>query len=117
MLFRSHEKYDGSGYNENREKDDIPLNARIFAIADVFDALTSERPYKKPFDFDQAIQVISDGSGSHFDPLLVESFAAIAAELHREYANRDDEKPRRDLADIVDEYFRNGAELIVQQPS
>lgn len=109
-----HEKFDGSGYNENRSARDIPLNARIFAIADVFDALTSERPYKKPFEFDKAMQILSEGSGSHFDPELIGAFREIAEPLHREYANRDDEKPRSDLASLVDEYFRNGAELIAR---
>lgn len=107
-----HEKFDGSGYNENRSAQDIPLNARIFAIADVFDALTSERPYKKPFEFDKAMQILAEGSGSHFDPDLIDAFGDIAEPLYRVYANRDDDKPRRDLATVVDEYFRNGAELI-----
>jgi HD-GYP domain-containing protein (c-di-GMP phosphodiesterase class II) len=107
-----HEKYDGSGYHENLAGNDIPLNARIFAIADVFDALTSERPYKKPLGFDEAMRILKEGGGNHFDPSLVEAFAGIAPDLHRAYANRDDESPRKDLADIVDEYFRDGAELI-----
>ena len=107
-----HEKFDGSGYNRSLAREDIPINARIFAIADVFDALTSERPYKKPFDLEQAMSIISEGGGSHFDPSLVEAFAELAPDLYRDYANRDDEKPRNDLASIVDEYFRNGAELI-----
>ncbi len=107
-----HEKYDGSGYNEAKRADGIPLNARIFAIADVFDALTSERPYKKAFDFDRAMGILSEGSGSHFDPDLLTAFSGIARTLHEDYANRDDDKPRRDLAAIVDEYFRNETELI-----
>ena len=107
-----HEKYDGSGYHANLARDDIPLNARIFAIADVFDALTSERPYKKPFSLEEAMNILVKDSGSHFDPSLVDAFGAIAADLHRDYANRDDDKPRHDLAAIVEEYFRDGAELI-----
>lgn len=109
-----HEKFDGSGYNEKRSAREIPLNARIFAIADVFDALTSERPYKKPFEFDQAMQILAEGSGSHFDPDLVDAFGEIAESLYRDYANRDDDKPRSDLAILVNEYFRNGAELIAR---
>ena len=107
-----HEKYDGSGYPESLANKIIPLEARLFAIADVFDALTSERPYKKPFSLEEALAILDEGSGSHFDPPLIEAFRGIAADLHREYANRDDAGPRRDLAAIVDEYFRDGAELI-----
>ena len=112
-----HEKFDGSGYHENLAGTDIPINARIFAIADVFDALTSERPYKKAFDFDKAIQILREGSGSHFDPDLMDTFAQIASPLHQDYANRDDDKARHDLAEIVKEYFNDEVELIMETKS
>lgn len=109
-----HEKFDGSGYQNKLAGVDIPLNARIFAIADVFDALTSERPYKKAFDFEKAMQILRESSGSHFDPDLLDAFNRIAQSLYRNYANRDDDKPRRDLAEIVGEYFNDEAELVVE---
>ncbi|HEV3410555.1 MAG TPA: HD domain-containing phosphohydrolase, partial [Chthoniobacterales bacterium] len=69
-----HEKFDGSGYPYGLKGRDIPLYGRIVAVADVFDALTSERPYKKAWDLDRATQLIRDSSGGHFDPMVVEAF-------------------------------------------
>lgn len=66
-----HEKWDGSGYPYGKKGEEIPLSARIVAVADVFDALTSKRPYKEPFSFDESLQIIIDGSGTHFDPEIV----------------------------------------------
>ncbi len=66
-----HEKYDGSGYPEGLVGNEIPLSARIVAIADVFDALTSERPYKSAYSFEEALELIKAGSGQHFDPEIV----------------------------------------------
>lgn len=66
-----HEKFDGTGYPNQIQGSDIPLSARIVAIADVFDALTSVRPYKDAWDIDQALGYISEQSGKHFDPELV----------------------------------------------
>ncbi|NKF50530.1 response regulator [Shewanella sp. WXL01] len=69
-----HEKWDGSGYPNGLSGNDIPLCARIVAIADVFDALTSERPYKKPWSIEQATVFLQEQSGKHFDPYLVPLF-------------------------------------------
>ena len=69
-----HEKWDGSGYPFGKKGEEIPLSARIMAVADVFDALISERCYKKAMPFDQAVEIIRQGSGAHFDPKLVEVF-------------------------------------------
>ncbi len=79
-----HEKYDGSGYLQGLRGESIPLNARIFAIADVFDALTSKRPYKEPWAVDAAIAMLEQDSDSHFDPKLVSTFVTIAPALYRE---------------------------------
>jgi two-component system response regulator RpfG len=68
-----HEHFDGSGYPRGLRGDDIPLEARIVALADVFDALLSERPYKKPWKVDQAVELIRSESGGHFDPACVEA--------------------------------------------
>ena len=69
-----HEKFDGSGYPNGLAGENIPLAGRIVAISDVFDALTSTRPYKKAWDIDKAVALIEDGAGKHFDPHLVKSF-------------------------------------------
>ena len=69
-----HEKWDGSGYPNNLKGKDIPLVGRVSALADVFDALTSERPYKKAWKVDDAVGFIKENAGSHFDPELVELF-------------------------------------------
>lgn len=72
-----HEKWDGSGYLLGLNGDDIPLPGRIVAVADVFDALTHDRPYKQAWPTDQAIKEISKLSGSHFDPKVVDAFLAV----------------------------------------
>lgn len=69
-----HEKFDGSGYPNALHGGSIPLSGRICAVADVFDALTSERPYKHAWPFDSALQTIRKGSGNHFDPDCVDAF-------------------------------------------
>lgn len=66
-----HEKFDGSGYFSGLKGDEIDIYGRITAIADVFDALTSERPYKKPWSFEEAVLFLHNESGKHFDPKLV----------------------------------------------
>ncbi len=69
-----HEKFDGSGYPRGLAGEAIPLFGRIVAVADVFDALTSERPYKKAWSIEDASKLLRDGSGQHFDPACVEAF-------------------------------------------
>jgi putative two-component system response regulator len=69
-----HEKFDGAGYPRGLKGEDIPLFGRIVAVADVFDALTSERPYKKAWDIERASQLLREGKGKHFDPACVEAF-------------------------------------------
>lgn len=71
-----HEKFDGSGYPRGLRGHAIPLFGRIVAVADVFDALTSERPYKKAWPLEDAVRFLEDGRGAHFDPLCVEAFLA-----------------------------------------
>jgi len=72
-----HEKWDGSGYPRNLRGEDIPFAARIFAVADVWDALTSNRPYRKPLSPDEVRKIIRENSGSHFDPKVVEAFLEL----------------------------------------
>ncbi|MBB5021858.1 HD-GYP domain-containing protein [Desulfurispira natronophila] len=74
IVLYHHERYDGSGYPYGLAGDEIPLAARIVALADVYDALSSERCYKPEFPRDQCKQIILDETGAHFDPMIVESF-------------------------------------------
>jgi putative two-component system response regulator len=76
-----HEKWDGSGYPRGLKGTDIPLQGRLMAIADVYDALISDRPYKKAFSHEEAVQIISDGRGRHFDPDLADLFFKISDEF------------------------------------
>ena len=76
-----HEKWDGSGYPGGLKGEAIPLFGRIVAVADVFDALTSERPYKKAWDNERATALIRESSGQHFDPMCVDAFFAVWDEV------------------------------------
>lgn len=78
-----HERFDGSGYPQGLSGEDIPLSARIVAIADVFDALNSKRHYKDAFGFEKSLEIIKDSAGSHLDPVLVEIFLDHRKELKR----------------------------------
>jgi len=75
-----HEKWDGSGYPDGLKGDQIPLDARIFAVADVWDALRSDRPYRKGWSREKALQYIREQSGKHFDPQVVEAFLGMKVE-------------------------------------
>ncbi|MGC8820384.1 MAG: HD domain-containing phosphohydrolase [Fervidobacterium sp.] len=85
-----HEKYDGSGYPRGKKADEISIEGRIVALADVFDALTTKRPYKEPIDFDVAIQIIKESSGKHFDPTVVNAFLSRINEVRRIYEKLKD---------------------------
>jgi putative two-component system response regulator len=78
-----HEKVDGSGYPNGLKGDEIPLEGRIVAVADVFDALTSDRVYRKAFDFEQAIEMMREGRGTHFDPRLLDVLLADLESFRR----------------------------------
>ena len=76
-----HEKWDGSGYPNGLYRNEIPLLGRIVAISDVFDALTTRRPYKEPFTLEKSYRIIREGSGKHFDPAVVDAFFAAEKEI------------------------------------
>jgi len=78
LAHRHHEKWDGTGYPDRLKGEEIPLPARMMAIADVYDALISKRPYKKAFSHEEAMQIISDGRGTQFDPNLVDIFISLS---------------------------------------
>lgn len=76
-----HERWDGGGYPHGLKGDEIPLVGRITALADVFDALTSKRPYKEAFPLEKAFAILREGDGSHFDPTVVEAFFKAQEEI------------------------------------
>ncbi len=81
VAYYHHEKWDGSGYPFGLRGEDIPFSARIVALADVYDALRSDRPYKEGFTHQNALEIILNGRGSHFDPQLVDAFISIEAQI------------------------------------
>lgn len=85
-----HEKWDGRGYPEGLSGTDIPFEARVMALADVFDALVSKRVYKERFDYDKAFSIIEESGGSHFDPDLCKEFLECREQLEALYDNYDD---------------------------
>ena len=78
-----HEKWNGKGYPHGLSGEDIPLSARIMAVADVFDALVSERCYKKAFPFEKAMDIIKQDAGTHFDPKVAEAFIAASDQVRQ----------------------------------
>jgi putative nucleotidyltransferase with HDIG domain len=100
-----HEKYDGTGYRTNLRGKDIPLIARIFTIVDVFDALTSRRPYRDAVSYNEALYIMQVDSGTRFDPDLLKRFLSIAPDLHRDICLAGDEILVGMLADFMVVYF------------
>jgi putative nucleotidyltransferase with HDIG domain len=80
IILSHHERYDGTGYPEGRKIGDIVLESQILSLADVFDALTSERPYRSAMTVDEAIEIIENGKGSHFDYKLADTFIKMIKE-------------------------------------
>ena len=76
-----HERWDGKGYPSGKAGEDIPLSARIMAVADVFDALVSKRSYKEPFTFEKSMDIIKEGAGTQFDPIIAQLFAEASDEV------------------------------------
>jgi len=76
-----HERWDGSGYPNGLKGEEIPLLGRLMAVADVYDALRSARPYKEAYTHEEAVKIISDGRGKHFDPRLVDLFVSVSDEF------------------------------------
>jgi HD-GYP domain-containing protein (c-di-GMP phosphodiesterase class II) len=81
IVFTHHESFDGTGYPRGLRGQEIPMGARIFAIADAFDAITSKRPYREGLSFAQARDEIGHCSGSQFDPRIVKAFLGMPLKL------------------------------------
>lgn len=90
-----HEKWDGSGYPNGKKELEIPLCARIVAVADVFDALTSHRPYKNAYPLEQSFRIMEEGRGKHFDPIIIDIFLKNRnriEELYHSFQDKTEEK-------------------------
>ncbi|WP_082676374.1 HD domain-containing phosphohydrolase [Thiomicrospira sp. WB1] len=96
---------DGSGYPNGLAGDHIPINARVFALADVFDALTSKRPYKDPMPLDKALSILRAERGHHFDPILTDQFLQLAPSLYQHYYGLQRHELEAELNRIIEAYF------------
>ncbi len=83
-----HEKWNGEGYPHGLQGEEIPLLGRMMAVADVYDALTSARPYKEPLSTAESARIILEGAGTHFDPALVEAFGKLEPEFAQVARNK-----------------------------
>ena len=100
-----HERFDGSGYPDALAGDEIPLIARAFAITDVFDALTSVRPYKHGFELGKALEITEAELGKHFDPDLGQTFLGLAPQFFQQFGGRSEEALSPILADLRMRHF------------
>ncbi len=100
-----HEQYGGGGYPAGLRGPEIPVRARIFAIADVFDALNTERPYKKSLAFEESLKLLNEGRGIHFDPTLLDHFNKIARPLYDQFAQGSNQVLYRKMESIIVKYF------------
>jgi HD-GYP domain-containing protein (c-di-GMP phosphodiesterase class II) len=107
-----HEKFAGGGYPHGLRGEDIPITARIFAVADVFDALTSQRPYKKPLSFEETMDILEQDRGKHFDPKVLDVFGTIARDLHDRYGGREGADLKDELTAVVTGYYSAGMETL-----
>jgi HD-GYP domain-containing protein (c-di-GMP phosphodiesterase class II) len=105
VVFGHHEKWNGDGYPQGVKGDDIPLLARIFAVADVYDALSSKRPYKESMPFDKVMSILRADTGSHFDPKVMSVFEAKANEICHTLTNASEEEVKALLSKEVQRYF------------
>ncbi len=100
-----HEKYDGTGYPNGLKGKEIPIEARVFAVVDVFDALTSKRPYKEPFTVSKSLEIIEDGFGSHFDEKIAKEFSTIAEDLHVQVIEKTKQELEEILSASINRYY------------
>lgn len=104
-----HERFDGNGYPDRLRGDAIPRIARIFAVVDVFDALTSERPYKRPMALSEALAIIDLDSDQHFDPEVVAVFNRVAPNLYARTLQAGDAELRHEMRKVLSRYFKTDA--------
>ena len=100
-----HEKFNGQGYPQGLAGEQIPLEARIFAVVDVFDALASKRPYKDPLPIEKTVQILESERGKHFDPAVLDAFLPIAAQMHAQFANAGEDLAKTLLHGQIERHF------------
>ena len=100
-----HEKWNGAGYPRGLAGENIPIAARIFAVADVFDALCSKRPYKEPLGFDATMAILERDTGSHFDPAVMAVFQSMAKEIYTRLDNSSEADARQLLEERIRQHF------------
>lgn len=105
VIASHHERWDGNGYPHGLAGHDIPRNARIFCIADVYDALRARRPYKDAYPFEQAMAIMRAGRGTHFDPELFDVFERIVAEVDAKVINADEERAIALMRSMINRHF------------
>lgn len=105
VISSHHERFDGDGYPHRLSGEKIPIEARVFAVVDVFDALTNERPYKPAFSIEDALSHLMESSGSHFDSTVVAAFITIAPTLHYEIANLNERRLQTRLQQAAARHF------------
>lgn len=108
-----HERFDGNGYPEGRKGAEIPQEARLFAIVDTFDALTSNRPYKQPLDLEEALRIMECERGTHFDPVYLEAFKMIAEALYNRVVCIAPEHLMEQALELVEKYYVEHSEIVV----
>ena len=107
-----HEKFGGEGYPVGVPGEAIPLQARIFAITDVFDALGSKRPYKGALPLEQVVRIMEEGRGNHFDPDLLTKFLRMAPQLHARLQDQEIDALRVEMKEINQKYFNVSLESL-----
>jgi len=104
IAYYHHEKWNGMGNPKGLKKENIPLSARIMAIADVYDALTSKRRYKPPFSHIHAVSIIQKDSGLHFDPKIVDIFMLVNEKFRKiasDFADTEEERRIVELNEVI----------------
>lgn len=105
VIAAHHEKWDGSGYPHQLAGEAIPLNARIFCIADVYDALRAKRPYKEAFGLERTMEIMSAEVGRHFDPALFACFERLVTEFETKVINADEEQVIALMRQMTEKHF------------
>lgn len=104
-----HERWDGTGYPEGLKEDEIPLSGRICAVADVFDALMSKRPYKEPFPLDKTLQIMAEGRGTQFDPTVYDVFLANLEQIEK--IRRQYQQTPQGMFDLIQDHLNRSTTM------
>jgi len=105
VIRHHHERYDGTGYPDRLAGERIPVIARAFAIVDVFDALVSDRPYKRAFSYEEAVTIINAAAGTHFDPNFTVTFLDLARAVYQKFASLSEEELKSHAAELRLRHF------------